>query len=246
MSFQERKADIAFPELEPELPSERKTRNPAFLRNVGSKVLLAQHPRLKTSVISVHNQHLHGELYLEFLRARKRVFIEQKKWDLPFEKDLEFDQYDTPQSRCVIIHEFGEVLGGLRLLPTTARCACYTYMIRDAQRGLLPDIPDYILYEKAPVADHIWEGTRLFVSQDISAERRVGVQTRLMLAMAETAVEAGATHVIGLVPALYQRWVARLGIGALPLGPKMNIDGENTQAAVMHVAAVAKNGKTHH
>lgn len=198
---------------------------------------LANH--LRSSVLSVTTQHHYGELYVEFLKARKQVFIDTKHWDLPNVDGMEFDQYDTPQSRSVVVHEFGQVLAGIRLLPTTARCGCYSYMLRDAQRGLLSGIPPHVLYEKAPVADHIWEATRLFVSPDVEADRRIFVQTLLLSEMARAAVAEGATHVIGIVPAVFKRWMARLGMGALPLGPKLEIDGDKTQAAVMHVAAVA-------
>lgn len=199
---------------------------------------------LRSTVLSVQNQHQYGELYAEFLKARKRVFIDAKHWDLPHTQGMEFDQYDTPQSRAVVVHEFGEVLAGIRLAPTTAQCGCYSYMLRDAQRGLLAGIPPHVLYEKAPVADHIWEATRLFVSPDVEAERRIAVQGLLLTEMARAAVAEGATHVIGIVPAVFKRWMARLGMGALPLGPKMVIDGDKTQAAAMHVAAVAGQPKT--
>ena len=196
--------------------------------------------RMRSSVLSVTTQHHYGELYAEFLKARKQVFIDTKQWDLPHTEGMEFDQYDTPQSRSVVVHEFGQVLAGIRLLPTTARCGCYSYMLRDAQRGMLAGIPPHVLYEKAPVADHIWEATRLFVSPDVEADRRIFVQMLLMSEMARAAVAGGATHVIGIVPSVFKRWMGRLGMGALPLGPKLEIDGDKTQAAVMHVAAVAE------
>lgn len=199
---------------------------------------------LRSTVLSIQTQHHYGELYMEFLRARKRVFIDAKHWDLPQEDGMEFDQYDTPQARSVVVHEFGEVLAGIRLAPTTAQCGCYSYMLRDAQRGLLPGIPQHVLYEKAPVADHIWEATRLFVSPEVEAERRAVIQGLLLTEMARAAVAEGATHVIGIVPAVFKRWMARLGMGALPLGPKLVIDGDKTQAAVMHVAAVAGQPQT--
>jgi len=235
------------PELAPEQPAasarsvaRRAAQSSQALPSAISDVLQAKFPsHLRSTVLTVQTQHHYGELYTEFLRARKRVFIDAKHWDLPHVDGMEFDQYDTPQARSVVVHEFGEVLAGIRLAPTTARCGCYSYMLRDAQRGLLAGIPQHILYEKAPVADHIWEATRLFVSPEVEAERRVMVQTLLMTEMARAAVAAGATHVIGIVPAVFKRWMARLGMGALPLGPKLEIDGDKTQAAVMHVAPVA-------
>jgi acyl homoserine lactone synthase len=192
--------------------------------------------RIEETVVSANNQHRYGQLYADNLRARKAVFIDQKSWDLPQTEGMEFDQYDTPQSRSVVIHEYGRVLAGVRLLPTTARCGCYSYMLRDAQLGLLPNIPEHVLYERAPVMPHVWEATRLFLTKDEPAERRLFIQTKLIKAMARAATEQGATHVIGIVPAVFQRWMNRLGLNALPMGPKLNISGDHTQAAVMHVA----------
>lgn len=193
--------------------------------------------RIEETIVYVGNHHRYGQLYADFLKARKSIFIDHKSWDLPHTDGMEFDQYDTPQSRSVVIHEYGRVLAGVRLLPTTARCGCYSYMLRDAQLGMLPDIPDHVLYEDAPVMPHVWEATRLFVMQDQSAERRMIIQAKLIRGMARAATEQGATHVIGIVPAVFQRWMNRIGLNALPLGPKMHISGDYTQAAVMHVAA---------
>lgn len=237
----------ALPELAPaELDTFSRTLGrvaPAQTRSVpreGPNLVPRTRPnRIRSAVLSVSTQHHYGELYVEYLKARKRVFIDTKHWDLPHVDGMEFDQYDTPQSRSIVVHEFGQVLAGIRLLPTTAHCGCYTYMLRDAQRGLLEGIPPHVLYEQAPVANHIWEATRLFVSPDVEGERRALVQTVLLTEMARAAVSEGASHVIGIVPAVFKRWMARLGMGALPLGPKLEIDGDKTQAAVMHVAAVA-------
>ena len=58
---------------------------------------------------------------------------------------------------------------------------------------------------------------------------------RLLLArMASSAAEMNATHVIGIVPAVFSRWMTRLGVmSAVPVGPVLNIDGDRTQAALM-------------
>ena len=212
----------------------------ADTKRVGEQKAVQSRPtfaaRIEETVVCVENQHRYGQLYADLLRARKTVFIDQKAWDLPQADGMEFDQYDTPQSRSVVIHEYGRVLAGVRLLPTTAQCGCYSYMLRDAQRGLLPNIPEYILYEPAPVATHVWEATRLFVTKNEPAERRLVIQAKLIKAMANAATQQGATHVIGIVPAAFQRWMNRLGLSALPVGPKLNISGDHTQAAVMYVA----------
>jgi acyl homoserine lactone synthase len=198
--------------------------------------------RIHATVLSVSNAHLHGELYGDFLRARKQVFIDTKSWDLAQVEGMEFDQYDTPQSKSIVLHEYGEILAGIRVLPTRARCGCYSYMLRDAQLGVIDTIPQHVLFEQAPVANNIWEATRLFVSPNVPASRRTLIQSRLMLEMAAATVKEGATHVIGIVPYVFVGWLGRLGLGALPIGPKITYGADTSQAATIHVAAVGAIG----
>ena len=191
---------------------------------------------VRATTLSFTNMHLFGEMLVNFLRARHETFIVNKGWDLPSSEGMEFDQYDTPWARWIIIHEYGEILAGVRLTPTTAKCGLHSYMIRDAQLGQLPDIPRDVLFFEAPVKDTIWEATRLFVTPKVAAKRRMRVQTILLQQMAASARELGATHVIGIVPAVFSRWMTRLGmLSAVPVGPVLNIDGDRTQAALMNV-----------
>ncbi len=149
---------------------------------------------------------------------------------------MEFDQYDTPQAHWVAVHEYGQVLGGVRLMPTTARCGCYSYMLRDAQLGLLSGIPSDVLFFDAPVDPLTWEATRLFISEDVDAKRRPIVQRMLLNAMQTTAAQCGATNVIGIVPAVFSRWLKRIGMDAAPVGPRFSIDGTASQAALFNLA----------
>ena len=133
------------------------------------------------TTLSFENLHNYGELFANLLRARHQTFIDRKHWDLPHANGMEFDQYDTPASRWVAVHDDARhVLAGVRLTPTTHRCGIYTYMIRDAQRGLLDSIPNTLLYDQAPVASHIWESSRVFVSSEVAARMRFRVQSQLI------------------------------------------------------------------
>lgn len=120
---------------------------------------------MQTTTLSFHNIHDHGALFTNVLRARRESFIVQRKWDLPEVDGMEFDQYDTPQSRWIAVHDGGEVLAGIRLTPTIARCGIYSYMIRDAQLGLLETIPPTLLFGQAPVSPEVWETSRVFIAQ---------------------------------------------------------------------------------
>jgi N-acyl-L-homoserine lactone synthetase len=180
---------------------------------------------MEVTTLSYENLHNHGELFANMFRARHRAFIQQNKWDLPEANGMEFDQYDTPASRWVAVHKDGEVLAGIRLTPTTHRCGIYTYMIRDAQKGLLEGIPSRLLYETAPINEHIWESSRVFVSESVPARERARVQLQLRHEMVLAARKLGATSVIGLIPESSRRIGRRVGLDCEPIGPIMDIGG---------------------
>lgn len=231
-------SSAVFPDLEPveAPPSKVETlRARSKLRVVPdpSERSIATH--LRASVLSFSNMHRFGDLWATFMRARKAVFVDRLKWSLPVADGIEFDQYDTPFARWVVLHEYGEILGGVRLLPTTAKVGLHSYMLRDAQLGLLQDIPTDVLFFEAPVENRIFEATRLFITDAVPAERRVAVQTELMKSFARAARAEGATHVIGIVPAVWSRWLRRLELGAVPVGPRFEIDGTRSQAALFNV-----------
>ncbi len=190
-----------------------------------------------TTTLSFQNLHNHGELFVNLLKARRQCFIVQNNWDLPESEGMEYDQYDTPASRWIAVHERGEVLAGIRLTPTTARCGMYSYMIRDAQKGMLDSIPSDLLDFEAPVDAQIWESSRVFVSQSVPAKMRIRVQTDLMNEMIRSSRTLGATQILGLVPAVWSRWIGKLGLHAEPAGPKMEIEGVNTQVALMRLSS---------
>ncbi len=185
---------------------------------------------MQTTTLSFENIHNHGELFANLLRARRQSFIVQNNWDLPEAMGMEFDQYDTPPaSRWVAVHQFGQVLAGIRLTPpTTARCGIYTYMIRDAQRGLLDSIPQDLLYDEAPVAENIWESSRVFVAHDTPQRIRRVVHAHLINEMTKSARElGGAMRVLGglIPPANWPRWARRCKLDAEAAGRVMHIDG---------------------
>ena len=184
---------------------------------------------MQTTTLSFANIHDHGELFANLLRARRQSFIVQNNWDLPEAMGMEYDQYDTPASRWIAVHQFSEVLAGIRLTPTTARCGIYSYMIRDAQRGLLDAIPQTLLFEQAPVEETVWESSRVFVSHTTPQNIRRRVHAFLITEMTKSARELGASKVLGLIPANWPRWARRCGLEAEAAGPVMALDGVDNQ-----------------
>jgi N-acyl-L-homoserine lactone synthetase len=194
---------------------------------------------MQVTTLSYDNLHNHGELFANMFRARRQTFIEHKKWDLPEADGMEFDQYDTPASRWVAVHELGQVLAGVRLTPTTAKCGIYSYMIRDAQLGLLDSLPQDLLFEEAPVGPHIWESSRVFVSPDVPSKLRLRVQCALIDEMVRSARKFGATSLIGIVPEHSPRLARRTGIDCVPAGRVIETD-DGDRSVCINIALATK------
>jgi len=186
---------------------------------------------MHSTTLSFANMHNHGELFANILRARRESFIVKNNWDLPQTMGMEYDQYDTPVSRWLAVHDdTGRVLAGVRLTPTTARCGIYSYMIRDAQNGLLDSIPEDLLYHDAPVLGTTWEATRGFVVHDIPAGMRQRVRLQLVMQMLSTSREEGITKLLALLPSNWGRWAARCKLDMQAAGRNMNMGGIDYQA----------------
>lgn len=184
-----------------------------------------------STTLSFANLHNHGELFANILRARRESFIVRNNWNLPETMGMEFDQYDTPVSRWLAVHDHaGQVLAGVRLTPTTARCGVYSYMIRDAQRGLLESIPDDLMHSEAPVDEATWEVTRGFVAHDLPAAMRQRVRIKLVHQMLRTSREEGIGRMLALLPSNWGRWAARCSLDMKAAGRNMNMGGIDYQA----------------
>lgn len=189
--------------------------------------------------LSFHNFHSFGNLFQKYLKARKSIFIDRLNWHISEAEGMEFDQYDTPFCRWVVLVEFGEILGGVRLMPTTATCGIYSYMLRDAQRGLLDDFPTDVLFIDPPVDAYTWEATRFFITDNVPGARRRLIQQMLFSEMNRVAAENGARYILGIVPAIWSRWARRLGVTATPIGAPFSIDGSRSQAVLFQVDDLA-------
>jgi acyl homoserine lactone synthase len=190
---------------------------------------------MQTTTLSFSNLHQHGELFANLFRARRQSFIVQNGWDLPEALGMEYDQYDTPASRWIAVHDGSTILAGVRLTSTTARCGIYSYMIRDAQLGHLGGLPTDLLDVEAPVDPNIWESSRLFVSHETPMAIRRRVHAHLNTEMTKSAEALGAHRVIGIIPANWPRWAARCNMDVEPAGRILNFEGYESQAVWVNI-----------
>lgn len=192
---------------------------------------------MNSTTLSFDNMHTHGDLFTTLLRTRKHSLFIENDWDMPVADGMEYDQYDSPASRWIAVHKDGKVLAGIRLIPTTAKCGIYSYMIRDAQNGLLEYLPKDLLDFDAPTAPHIWEASRMFISGSVPENERMNVLSNLMEELISAARTIGATQVIGLVPTAWSRRLPNLGIDCAPAGPKMMLGDNEIQVTLIMLTA---------
>jgi acyl homoserine lactone synthase len=93
----------------------------------------------------------HSELALEMHRLRRRVFRDRLDWKVSVSDGLEIDQYDALTPTYLLGVEQRDVVGCVRLLPTTGR-----NMLADTFPVLLDG-------HAAPKAARIWESSRFCV-----------------------------------------------------------------------------------
>ena len=185
---------------------------------------------MQSTEITFDNLGETGTLLTELLRARYHHFIEARGWKLPNIRGLEFDQYDTPESIYCSIHEGMTVYGGFRVTPTTAHCINASYMLRDAQLGLLPDLPLGILDEPAPQDPRTWEVSRVFIDDTLSSSERMRVRDELGLNFARLAKEWNINAFLCLTSVSAALLMRRAGLKASPAGPRFEAGGEICQA----------------
>ena len=121
--------------------------------------------------------HEHGSGFFDYLRLRKRFFVDQLQWDVPHNENYEMDQYDNPLAWYSLVVDNGKILGGARVMATSSIWGKHTYMMRDAHDGKLDSIPSNAIPDGV-ASPQVWEMTRLVMSDDLEGldDRRTCLQ----------------------------------------------------------------------
>ncbi|MCB1468311.1 MAG: hypothetical protein KDK08_14465 [Rhizobiaceae bacterium] len=157
----------------------------------------------------------------DFLTLRKDVFVDRMHWRLHSHGATEFEQYDHFRTTYVIATaaETGKVVGGARLLRTDhVNDTCsgrvhYSYMIRDAARGLLDGLPKSLLDAEPPQDARSWELTRLVSVGGASVSKGI------LEAVNRFLTAEGARRCLFLGPPAFLRMAAQMGFEPRRLGP---------------------------
>jgi N-acyl-L-homoserine lactone synthetase len=192
---------------------------------------------MENITFSLATLHRHGAAFYDFLALRKRFFVDTLGWDIPHDDTVEMDQYDNPLAHYSLVLRDGEVVGGARVMSTTATWGRHSYMLRDAFKGDLIHIPPEIMPRE--VTDPcVWECTRLVISDEVKTQADRSMCLGLIVdGLVQVAARGGAEQLISLSPLPLMRALRQLGFSADRIGEPYRNDEDGRQYAVLAMPA---------
>lgn len=136
-------------------------------------------------------------------RLRHRVFKERLDWEVPSHNGMERDHFDDERPVYLAYHgDDGEVIGCVRLLPTTG-----PNMIRD----VFPELAE----EPIPAEPRVWEVSRFGIDAGEDAVLGAGqintITYALVAGIHEVGLDYGITHMVAVMDVRIERILRRAG-----------------------------------
>ena len=146
--------------------------------------------------------------------ARKRVFVDLLKWDVPVIDDrYEVDQFDDEHAVYLIVcDDGGEHLGSARLLPTI-------------RPHILDALFPALCAGPAPRGPDIFEITRFCLGRNQGAAQRRLTRNRLVAGIVDYALASGIVTYCGVGELGWLQQILAFGWRCRPLGLPRDIDG---------------------
>ena len=168
-----------------------------------------------------------AELTMGMHRLRGRVFKERLDWDVSVSDGLEIDQYDTFKPIYLLALERRDVVGCVRLLPTTGR-------------NMLADTFPVLLDGHAPPkAARIWESSRFCVdTKSVAATAENGLREATFLlfaAMIEWGQQRGLKAIATVTDLRMERILRRAGWHLDRLGEPRQIGATKAVAGLLPI-----------
>jgi N-acyl-L-homoserine lactone synthetase len=171
--------------------------------------------------------HRHGPAFFEFLKLRKRIFVDQLKWDVP---------HDDTAYYSLVMRD-GEVIGGARTMATSSSWGAHTYMLRDAYSGKLPHIPPQVMSVEI-ATPKVWECTRLVIANELETQaERVDCLRLIVDGLVELTRRHGAEELICLSSLQLMRVLRQIGYEVSRLGETYRNDEDGRQYGVLRMPA---------
>ena len=187
-------------------------------------------------VVEGAHQPLADQALRAMFEARKRVFVDLLKWDVPvIDGRFEVDQFDDEHAVYLIATDGrSDHVGSARLRQTLGPHILGT---------LFPEL----CAEAPPRAPEILEITRFCLSRDRSARERLETRNRLVFALAELALARGISAYTAVAEFGWLQQILAFGWHCRPLGSPKMLDGKLVGALRIEIsehtpALLAENG----
>ncbi len=147
--------------------------------------------------------------------ARKRVFVDLLKWDVPvFDDRYEIDQFDTPDAEYVILtDEHANHRASARLLRTD-------------RAHILGDLYACLCEPDVPRGAYTREITRFCIEPTLTRDERRLARNQLVTALVQHAVSEGISCYTAVANLAWYRQIAKFGWKCAPLGPFHRVGGD--------------------
>lgn len=159
-------------------------------------------------------------------RARKEVFVDLLKWDLPVLADqFEVDQFDGPDADYLILLDHA---GAHR---ASAR------LLRTDRPHLLGDLYPHLCARPVPAGPNIREITRFCLDRNQRAGERRSARNQLVTALAKHALANGISAYTGVADVEWFEQVRWFGWACEALGQPLRCEGRWLTALYITIAA---------
>ena len=168
---------------------------------------------------------LESEALRTMFEARKRVFVDLLKWDVPvIGGRFEMDQFDDDHATYLIVADpDGHHLGSARLLPTL-------------RPHILDSLFPQLCAAPPPRSPDVLEITRFCLGRNQNARQRLQTRNALVTALAEYALQRGITSYTGVAELPWLQQILAFGWRCRPLGLPRLIDGRSLGALRIEIA----------
>ena len=171
-------------------------------------------------------QPLDDEVLRSMFEARKRVFVDLLKWNVPvLDGQFEIDQFDDEHATYLIVRgDAGEHLGSARLLETV-------------RPHLLDTLFADLCAAPPPRGPNVLEITRFCLERRLPAARRLAVRNCLVSGLVDYALLRGVTTYTGIAEMGWLQQILAFGWACRPLGLPQVRDGRMLGALRIDIAA---------
>ena len=158
-------------------------------------------------IITAEDQARDAQTMRAMFAARKRVFVDLLRWDIPVLEDrYEIDQFDDARARyLILVDEEGRHCGSTRLLATV-------------EDHILGDLFPELCEGPVPTGPTIYEITRFCLDPRQAAAARRVTRNRLVSALAEYALANGVSDYTGVAALDWFQQILAFGWECEPLG----------------------------